>query len=74
MGLGSTILEDSNEEISFRAESEEEVWVGPEALFAWFVNMLLLNDEQFIYINFRNSEKTLSSRACAYQIERSDFC
>lgn len=28
MGLGSTIPEDSNEEIGLRAGSEGEVWVG----------------------------------------------
>lgn len=46
MGLEVLLLEDSSEEISFRTESEEEVWQGfyPEALFARFIDVHLLND------------------------------
>lgn len=45
-GLEVVSLEDSSEEISFRTGSEKEMWAGilPRGLFAWFIDVLLLND------------------------------
>ena len=52
MGLGSTILRRLMKKPALGLDQRKKCgWAFcPEALFAWFVNMLLLNDEQFIYI------------------------
>lgn len=42
-------------------------------LFAWFVNTLLLTEEQFI-CKLKKFSETVSSRAYSYQIERNVFC